>query len=845
MNTNLRLFQSLITCLLLSLLSQSAVGQLSSGRARIYDAFGVQQGANIDTIGAGRLVSTASGFAAIDEGDTRLRIYNVFGELQNRAVQTNGPAEVVPHGNLLAVIDDTGVQLYTLFGFPQGARIPTNDRADVVPVGNVFVVIEDRRVRIFGLFGNEIGSTIQTNDRATVVRGNTRFAVIDTQQVRIYDVLGNLMGRAIRTSGAGEVAVTRDNIFVVTDDAQVRFFNLLGNPVGSPVRTDGRANISLTTDRIVVVDTRVRIYRERDGGLVRQITTAGRSRVVTNIVRIIVIDNDDRRVRIYDLVGNLVRTAIGTGSRADVVVSVNNRLVIIEDGRVRILDPFGSTVNDNIRTNGRADIATASDKIFVNDEAVVRIFDHFGVPRGRTFDTVGRAEVIVNISAIGIHDDNRVRIYNHLRNVDGGTISTQGNVSLATSVDRIAILDGQDEAIEGLSANNDSPTSLGNRTTLMASVTAGTQVGYSWDFGDGATGSGAVVTHVYAAAGTYTATVTASNGVSSATASTVVRITSFQLRNDARFIAQSVPTTMQAGETATVSITMENTGTSTWTAADGYQLGAENPPDNSRWGLARVLLARGDAIASGQRKTFIFEISAPTTAGTYNFQWRMLQEEDIELERELERFGNFTPNVSIKVTKPSFPPWEEDRFDSLRRGPLHGQNGWFRAARNRASAIVVPAAGGGNLLHVDPRRRATIVMGKNVPDQVNGRHVFGFRVRVTGATTPSIAKIEMQTRRNFRWDKKFQIYFGNSMRLNYGRDGRAVVFLAPTESGRWYAVECLMDLDTGVVDVRVDGVLVAAGIPMHPGPITSLGLSGWDRAGAVRLDDLVGSRIGP
>ena len=61
--------------------------------------------------------------------------------------------------------------------------------------------------------------------------------------------------------------------------------------------------------------------------------------------------------------------------------------------------------------------------------------------------------------------------------------------------------------------------------------------------------------------------------------------------------------------------------------------------------------------------------------------------------------------------------------------------------------------------------------------------------------------------------------------------------------GRWYAVQCDMNLDTGLVDIWVDGVRVAEDIPMHPGPITSLALSGWDFPGAVYLDDMIGARI--
>jgi hypothetical protein len=81
-----------------------------------------------------------------------------------------------------------------------------------------------------------------------------------------------------------------------------------------------------------------------------------------------------------------------------------------------------------------------------------------------------------------------------------------------------------DEPITGLTASNDGPTPEGQPTTLSASVTGGTNVSYTWDFGDGLSGAGQPVTHVYPAIGEYTATVTAQNGISLATADTVVTI---------------------------------------------------------------------------------------------------------------------------------------------------------------------------------------------------------------------------------------------------------------------------------------------------------------------------------
>lgn len=81
-----------------------------------------------------------------------------------------------------------------------------------------------------------------------------------------------------------------------------------------------------------------------------------------------------------------------------------------------------------------------------------------------------------------------------------------------------------DQPINGLAASNDGPTVLGATTTFSATVAGGGNVSYAWDFGDGNGNTGAGPAHIYAATGTYTATVTASNGANSLTAQTVVEV---------------------------------------------------------------------------------------------------------------------------------------------------------------------------------------------------------------------------------------------------------------------------------------------------------------------------------
>lgn len=82
----------------------------------------------------------------------------------------------------------------------------------------------------------------------------------------------------------------------------------------------------------------------------------------------------------------------------------------------------------------------------------------------------------------------------------------------------------EEAPITGLTASNDGPTELGSLTTFTATIETGTNVTYTWDFGDGSSGSGPVTTHTYAAVGSYTATVTATNSAGSVEATTEVNI---------------------------------------------------------------------------------------------------------------------------------------------------------------------------------------------------------------------------------------------------------------------------------------------------------------------------------
>jgi hypothetical protein len=99
-------------------------------------------------------------------------------------------------------------------------------------------------------------------------------------------------------------------------------------------------------------------------------------------------------------------------------------------------------------------------------------------------------------------------------------VTATNSISIVTATTLVQV----DEAITGLAAANDGPTALGSATQLSVTIANGSNVSYEWDFGDGTTGSGSTLSHLYSAPGSYTAEVLAANSVSQDTAPTLVEV---------------------------------------------------------------------------------------------------------------------------------------------------------------------------------------------------------------------------------------------------------------------------------------------------------------------------------
>ena len=123
--------------------------------------------------------------------------------------------------------------------------------------------------------------------------------------------------------------------------------------------------------------------------------------------------------------------------------------------------------------------------------------------------------------------------------------------------------------------------------------------------------------------------------------STNVAVQVVKKQHAARFISESVVTTVHAGQQFFVQVVMENVGTNTWTAATGYSL---RPVTGfPTWGVTMVPV--NGTVAPGQTTSFTFAATAPSAPGTYAMEWQMFRNASFWSGF----FGDRTPKKTITV----------------------------------------------------------------------------------------------------------------------------------------------------------------------------------------------------
>ena len=108
-----------------------------------------------------------------------------------------------------------------------------------------------------------------------------------------------------------------------------------------------------------------------------------------------------------------------------------------------------------------------------------------------------------------------------------------------------------------------------------------------------------------------------------------------------QYISRSGATTANAGNDFSITYTMKNTGTTSWSAGAGYSMLTLNALNNTTWGTNRLTIT--GSVAPGASYAFTRTVTAPVTPGSYNMQFQMNKNGTV--------FGQATPNTAIVVSQ--------------------------------------------------------------------------------------------------------------------------------------------------------------------------------------------------
>jgi len=98
---------------------------------------------------------------------------------------------------------------------------------------------------------------------------------------------------------------------------------------------------------------------------------------------------------------------------------------------------------------------------------------------------------------------------------------------------------------------------------------------------------------------------------------------------DVQWVSHNTPTTINAGQTASISITLTNTGSQAWSNSGDNPIYISYHWYNASWQLVQwdgLWSALPADMASGQMVSITASLKAPSTAGTYNLLWDMVQD---------------------------------------------------------------------------------------------------------------------------------------------------------------------------------------------------------------------------
>ncbi|MBL8918254.1 MAG: hypothetical protein JNJ54_05300 [Myxococcaceae bacterium] len=161
---------------------------------------------------------------------------------------------------------------------------------------------------------------------------------------------------------------------------------------------------------------------------------------------------------------------------------------------------------------------------------------------------------------------------------------------------------------------------------------------------------------------------------------------------DAVIVDSRFPATLEPGERAAVSVTVRNTGSTTWTAGADFKLGAVGDEDPLYRSDVRVFLSEGVRVAKGATVRFEFELDAPAAPGRYDTDWQMVQEHVRWFGAAVKRTVEVKSGAGPSPTPPPTPGGED--LVELCRGVTADRSGRQPATAALQACVDRTRAGG-------------------------------------------------------------------------------------------------------------------------------------------------------
>jgi chondroitin AC lyase len=285
--------------------------------------------------------------------------------------------------------------------------------------------------------------------------------------------------------------------------------------------------------------------------------------------------------------------------------------------------------------------------------------------------------------------------------------------------------------------------------------------------------------------------------------------------DEAKTTSNTIPSTMNPGQVVSVNVTMKNIGGTTWTKASNHKLGAVG--DSDPFAPPRQLLSDTDAIAPGQSKTFTFNMTAPTTPGTYLTDWQMLRE-------GVAWFGEvYSKNVTVGTPSTVYSDTFTNNPGTLNGRAIETGGVTWAAANMQVTSGAAKPTGGTNRIKanipINASGASSVSVKADMRDNVSGSMVLILTGTSLGNFDQTNGGLYLEVARAGDW--YIRSYSGGVVTTHHNGG-----VIPGWVIGSTHNFELILTVATKLVKVKMDGTPLVSNVSLGSF-VPSLSYAGW------------------